>query len=237
MLLQIKDFLLLLFDGLIVVKELFDYEMIKEYMFDLFGQVDDKNFMIKIVLNILDVNDNLFIFGNNYIFIVINLQFCVFVGVVLVIDLDIVGVLNYSIIDEGGDFRFLIGFFGEVFMVNIRRGGNVIVIVMDGVFYVNVFVIVNVVFVEINDIYEMFVFNCNVFENSIKGIFFCNVFVKGYIKYVFDYQSDWIKFNLNSNMVGIVLYFICFIDNNINVMMVEVIFKQKGNLKQFKNVN
>lgn len=29
--------------------------------------------MIKIVLNILDVNDNLFIFGNNYIFIVINL--------------------------------------------------------------------------------------------------------------------------------------------------------------------
>lgn len=181
--------------------------MIKKYMFELFGQVDDKNFMIKIILNILDVNDNLFVFDNNYMFIVINLQFCVIVGVVLVIDLDIVGVLNYSIIDEGGDFRFLIGFFGEVFMVNIRRGGNVIVIVMDGVFYVNVFVKVNVVFGEINDIYEYFnVFNCFIFENKDKGIFFCSIFKEGYVDYIFDFLSDWIKFNLNSIMVGIVLY-------------------------------
>lgn len=224
-LLQTKDFLLLLPDGSIVVKEPFDYEMIKEYTFDLFGQVDDKNFTIKIALNILDVNDNPPILGNNYIFIVTNSQLRAFVGVVSATDPDTVGVLNYSITDEGGDSRFLIGSFGEVSMVNTRRGGNAIVTVTDGVFYVNASVTVNVVSAETNDTHETFVFNCNVSENSTKGTSFCNVSVKGYIKYAFDHQSDRTKFNLNSNTVGIVLYFICFIDNNINVMKVEVIFK------------
>lgn len=224
-LLQTENYSLLLPDGSIVVKEPFDYEMIKEYTFDLFGQVDDKNFTIKIALNILDVNDNPPILGNDYIFIVTNSQLRAFVGVVSATDPDTVGVLNYSITDEGGDSRFLIGSFGEVSMVNTRRGGNAIVTVTDGVFYVNASVTVNVVSAETNDTHETFVFNCNVSENSTKGTTFCNVSVKGYIKYAFDHQSDRTKFNLNSNTVGIVLYFICFIDNNINVMKVEVIFK------------
>lgn len=200
-LLQTKDFLLLLPDGSIVVKEPFDYEMIKEYTFDLFGQVDDKNFTIKIALNILDVNDNPPILGNNYIFIVTNSQLRALVGVVPATDPDTVGVLNYSITDEGGDSRFLIGSFGEVSMVNTRRGGNAIVTVTDGVFYVNASVTVNVVSAETNDTHETFVFDCNVSENSIKGTSFCNVSVKGYIKYAFDHQSDRTKFNLNSNTV------------------------------------
>lgn len=224
-LLQTKDYLLLLPDGSIVVKEPFDYEMIKEYMFELFGQVDDKNFTIKITLNILDLNDNPPVLDNNYMFTVTNSQLRAIVGVVPATDPDTVGVLNYSITDESGDSRFQIGSFGEVSMVNTRRGGNATVTVTDGVFYVNASVTVNVVSGETNDTHETFVFNCSIFENKDKGTSLCSVFKEGYVDYVFDHLSDRTKFNLNSTTVGIVLYLICFIDNKINVMKVELIFK------------
>lgn len=224
-LLQTKDFLLLLPDGSIVVKEPFDYEMIKEYMFELFGQVDDKNFTIKITLNILDLNDNPPVLDNNYMFTVTNSQLRAIVGVVPATDPDTVGVLRYNITDEGGDSRFQIGSFGEVSMVNTRRGGNATVTVTDGVFYVNASVTVNVVSGETNDTHETFVFNCSIFENKDKGTSLCSVFKEGYVDYVFDPLSDRTKFNLNSTTVGIVLYLICFIDNKINVMKVELIFK------------
>lgn len=224
-LLQTQDYLLLLPEGSIVVKEPFDYEMIKEYMFELFGQVDDKNFTIKITLNILDLNDNPPVLDNNYMFTVTNSQLRAIVGVVPATDPDTVGVLNYSITDESGDSRFQIGSFGEVSMVNTRRGGNATVTVTDGVFYVNASVTVNVVSGETNDTHETFVFNCSIFENKDKGTSLCSVFKEGYVDYVFDHLSDRTKFNLNSTTVGIVLYLICFIDNKINVMKVELIFK------------
>lgn len=218
--------LLLLPDGSIVVNVPFDYEMIKEYTFDLFGQVDDKNFTIKIALNILDVNDNPPVLDNNYMFTVTNSQLRVIVGVVPATDPDTVGVLNYSITDEGADSRFQIGSFGEVSMVNTSWGGNATVTVTDGVFYVNASVTVNVVSAETNDTHQQFnVSNCSIFENKDKGTSLCSVFKNGYVDYAFDPLSDRTKFNLNSTTVGIVLYLICFIDNKINVMKVELIFK------------
>ncbi|XP_052700895.1 protocadherin Fat 4-like isoform X2 [Crassostrea angulata] len=127
------------------------------------------------------------------------IQLRAIVGVVPATDPDTVGVLNYSITDEGGDSRFLIGSFGEVSMVNTRRGGNAIVTVTDGVFYVNASVKVNVVSGETNDTHEHFnVSNCSIFENKDKGTSFCSVFKEGYVDYTFDPLSDRTKFNLNS---------------------------------------
>lgn len=204
--LQTENFLLLLSNGTVIIQEPFDYEMVKEYTFDFFSQVNDQNFTTKITLNILDVNDNPPVLGNNYIFTVTNSQLGAFVGVVSASDPDTVGVLRYSITDEGGGSRFSIGTIGEVSMVNTRRGGSAIVTVTDGVFYVNASVTVNVVSAETNDTHEQFARNCHVFENQ-KGTPVCSVFVNGYINYAFDQLSDRTKFNLDSTTVGIVLYF------------------------------
>lgn len=205
--LQTENFSLLLSNGTVIVQEPFDYEMVKEYTFDLFSQVNDQNFTTKITLNILDVNDNPPVLGNNYVFIVTNSQLRAFVGVVSASDPDTIGVLRYSITGEGGDSRFLIGSFGEVSMVNTRRGGSAIVTVTDNVFYVNASVTVNVVSAETNDTQEQFAFNCDVSENIKIGTPVCNVSVNGYINYAFDHPSDRTKFNLSSTTVGIVLYY------------------------------
>ncbi|XP_061172273.1 protocadherin Fat 4-like [Saccostrea echinata] len=193
---QTNDFVALHSNGSVVVQKPFDYEMNKKYIFTVFSQYNGHNFTTKVILNIIDQNDEKPTFtSTTYNFKAVQSDFNTVVGVVSASDPDTVGSLKYNIT---GDSRFSISSSGVISLLNARKNGNATITVSDGKLEDQASVHVEVIPVVTNDTHLQINLTCNVFENQTIGTYVCNISQTGYTDYIFDSPDAQNFFNLHA---------------------------------------